>query len=165
MPNKSISQLIFTADRDDLNDRFYMVRSNADYQLPGSALPPKINIASRSITSVQVLDLNSTPLEIVSNAPTGRLHIPIRGLVEFDGGSVDYATNTSIAIGSTTALGNMLIGSIADRTDPNALTVAAVAGGVPSVAGDSLSVYVDGGNPTAGDSDIRVTVWYYTLEL
>ena len=165
MPNKSISQLIFTADRDDENDRFYMVRSNTDYQLPGSALPPKVNIASRGITSVQVLDLNSTPLEIVSNAPTGWLHIPIRGLVEFDGGSADYATNTQIAIGSTTALAAMLLGSIADRTDPNALTVAAGNGGVPSVSGDSLSVYVDVGNPTAGDSDIRVTVWYYTLEL
>ena len=165
MPNKAIHQLTYTQDRDDLNDRFYMVRSNTDYQLPGSALPPKVNIASRSITSVQVLDLNSTPLEIVSNAPTGWLHIPIRGLVEFDGGSADYATNTSIAIGSTSALANMLIGSIADRTDPNALTVEAGNSGVPSVSGDSLSVYVVNGNPTAGDSDIRVTVWYYTLEL
>lgn len=165
MPNKAIHQLPFTADRDDIEDRFYVVRSGVDHSLPGYAMPPKINIASRSITSVQVLDLNSTPLEIVSNAPTGWVHIPIRGLVEFDGGSADYATNTFIAIGSTTALATMLVGSIADRTDPNALTVAAGNAGVPSVSGDSLSVYVDVGNPTAGDSDIRVTVWYYTLEL
>ena len=165
MPNKAIHQLTYTQDRDDLNDRFYMVRSNTDYQLPGSALPPKVNIASRSITSVQVLDLNSTPLEIVSNAPTGWLHIPIRGLVEFDGGSADYAANTDLTIISTTSLGKLLLGSIADRTDPNALTVLSGAGGLPSVSGDSLSVLVDSGNPTTGDSDIRVTVWYYTLEL
>ena len=165
MANKSISQLIFTADRDDLNDRFYMVRSNTDYQLPGSALPPKLNIASRSITSSQVLALFTTPLEIVSNAPTGWVHIPVRGVVEFDGGSADYAANTELSIGSTTALSQLLVGSIADRTDPNALTVTSGAGGTPSVSGDSLSVYVATGNPTTGDSDILVTIWYYTLEL
>lgn len=165
MPNKAIHQLPFTADRDDLSDRFYIVRSNADRQLPGSALPPKLNVASRLITSTQVLDLFDTPLEIVPAAPAGWVHIPMRGLVEFDGGSADYATNTSLYIGSTSALEEMIIGDISDRTYPNALTILTGGGGPPSVAGDSLSVSVELGNPTAGDSDIRVTVWYYTLEV
>ena len=165
MGSKAIHQLPFTADRDDLNDRFYLVRSGADRQLPGSALPPKLNVASRLITSTQVLALNSAPLEVVAAAPVGWVHIPMRGLVEFQGGSVDYATNTEISIGSTSSLDQLLAGSIADRTDPNALTIVSGVGGLPSVAGDSLSAYVVSGDPTAGDSDILVTVWYYTLEL
>ncbi len=165
MPNKAIHQLPFTADRDDLSDRFYIVRSNADRQLPGSALPPKLNVASRLITSTQVLDLFDTPLEIVPAAPSGFVHVPLRGLVEFQGGSVDYATNTQLGIGSTSAIAQLLVGDISDRTYPNALTVVSGAGGSPSIAGDSLSVFVDTGNPTAGDSDILVTVWYNTLEL
>lgn len=165
MPNRAINQLTFTDQRDDLNDRFYLVRSGADRQIPGSALPPKLNVASRLITSSQVLDLFDTPLEIVPAAPAGWVHIPMRGLVEFEGGSVDYATNTSLYIGSTSALETLIVGDISDRTYPNALTIPTGGGGPPSVAGDSLSVSVEVGNPTAGDSDIRVTVWYYTLEV
>ena len=165
--NKAIHQLTYTQDRDDVNDRFYMVRSATDYQLPGTALPPKLNVASRLITAAQVLALYDTPLEIVPAAPTGFIHYPIRGLIEFGGGSTDYATNTQLKIVSTTdpILNNLLIGSIADNTIPNALTPEFGAGGVPSFAGDSLSVTAETGNPTAGDSDITVTVWYNTLEL
>ena len=64
--NKAIHQLTYTQDRDDVNDRFYMVRSATDYQLPGTALPPKLNVASRLLTDTQVLALYTTPLEIVS---------------------------------------------------------------------------------------------------
>jgi hypothetical protein len=165
MPNKATHQLTFTDQRDDLNDRFYIVRSSTDYQLPGYLLPPRIEIASRLIITSEVLALFTTPLQIVPAAPVGWVHIPLRGLVEFTGGTADYATNTQLYIGSTSAMAELVVGSIADRTDPNALTTANGAGGVPSVAGDSLSVSVGTGNPTAGDSDIRVTVWYYTLEL
>ena len=165
--NKAIHQLTYTQDRDDVNDRFYMVRSATDYQLPGTALPPKLNVASRLITAAQVLALYDTPLEIVPAAPTGFIHYPIRGLIQFGGGSVDYATNTQLKIVSTTdpLVNGLLVGYIADNTMPNALTANVPTGGVPSFAGDSLSVTVETGNPTAGDSDITVTVWYNTLEL
>jgi hypothetical protein len=165
MPNKAIHQLTYTQDRDDVNDRFYMVRSATDYQLPGTALPPKLNVASRLLTDTQVLALYTTPLEIVAAPATGYIHIPVRGLVEFSGGSADYATNTVLYIGSTSAMGTQLIASIADRTDPNALTLANDgSSSIPAIEGDSLSVSVLVGNPTAGDSDILVTVWYYTIE-
>lgn len=165
--NKAIHQLTYTQDRDDVNDRFYDVRNGVDYQIPGSAFPPKLNRASRMITTAQVLDLFDTPLEIVAAAPTGFIHSPIRGLIEFGGGSTDYATNTQLKIVSTTdpVLNGLLVGDISDNTNPNALTTNAPLGGVPSFAGDSLSVTVETGNPTAGDSDITVTVWYNTLEL
>ena len=100
--NKAIHQLTYTQDRDDVNDRFYVVRSSTDYQIPGTAFPPKLNIATRLITTAQVLALYDTPLEIVPAAPTGFIHYPIRGLIEFGGGSTDYATNTQLKIVSTT---------------------------------------------------------------
>lgn len=163
--NKAIHQLTYTQDRDDVNDRFYMVRSATDYQLPGSAFPPKLNVATRLITSSQVLALFTTPLEIVAAAPTGFIHYPIRGLIEFGGGSADYATNTELAISSTSTLQAQLTGSIADRTKPNLLGNVTFAAGAEAVAGDSLSVSIGTGNPTAGDSDITVTLWYNTLQL
>ena len=165
MPNKAIHQLTYTQDRDDVNDRFYVVRSSTDYQIPGTAFPPKLNIATRLITTAQVLALYDTPLEIVPAAPTGFIHYPIRGLIEFGGGSADYATNTALYIGSTSAMGVQLIGSIADRTKPNLMGNVTFAAGAESMSGDSLSVAVESGNPTAGDSDITVTVWYNTLQL
>jgi len=107
--------------------------------------------------------LNTTPILVVPAADAGTVIVPMRGLVEFSGGSNDYAANTYITVGSTTTIGDsnyVLEASISDRTKPNMLTptTGTTAG---MVAGDSLSVRVRTGNPTTGNSTVKVTVWYY----
>ena len=166
--NKAIHQLTYTQDRDDVNDRFYMVRSATDYQLPGTALPPKLYVASRLLTDTQVLALFTTPIEVVPAAPVGWIYLPMRGLIQFvAGGTVDYATNTDIVIRTTTgsATSQTLVGDLSDRTDDNLMVPTPTGAPAPTFEGDGLSVAVLTGNPTAGDSDIRVTVWYQLQEL
>jgi len=164
MPNKAINQLPFASNRRS-GDVIYIVRSGADYKLDVDNMAPPILTAQVLIPSADVLTLNGTPVQIIPAADAGTVIVPMRGIIEFSGGSSDYATNTTLAIGSTTTLGDStytLSGSIADRTVPNLLTVTSntLAGTVP---GDSLSARVNTGNPTTGDSDVTITVWYYIL--
>lgn len=164
MANKAIHQLPFASNRRS-GDVIYIVRSGADYKLDVDNMAPAIQTATVTLSSAQVLALNSTPILVVPAADAGTVIVPMRGLVEFSGGSSNYATNTILTVGSTTTLADSvytLSGSIADRTVPNLLTVTSntLAGTVP---GDSLSVRVKTGNPTTGNSTVKVTVWYYIL--
>ena len=83
-------------------------------------------------------------------------------IMEFDNGSVNYATNTSVALYSTTQASTpSYVASIADRTVVPLFTPSTVGGA--NVDGDSVSIAVQTGNPTTGDSDITVTVYYYVI--
>ncbi len=165
MPNKAINQLVYTPDRTD-DDRHYIVRSATDYQILGASFAPKLEAASVLIPSAQVLTLFTTPVQVVPAAPAGYINIPIGGTIEFSGGGADYATNTTLLVGSTSALTSSvytLVGSIADRSTANAAYLPSGAAVSPTIEADSLSVMIQTGNPTAGDSDILVTVYYNIL--
>ena len=166
MANKSVHQLAFASNR-LAGDLLYIVRSGSDYRLDESKMAPAIQTAVVTLSSAQVLALNTTPILVVPAADAGTVIVPMRGLVEFSGGSNDYAANTDITVGSTTTIGDsnyVLEASISDRTKPNTLTltIGTTAG---MVAGDSLSVRVKTGNPTTGNSTVKVTVWYYIFSV
>lgn len=164
MPNKAIHQLAFTGTR-EATDVVYIVRSGADYQLPLDAMIPALSNQTTVIPSADVLTLNGTPFQVVDDAPAGYVNIPVRAIVQFSGGTSDYATNTTLLIGATGQVSDTdytLSTSIADRTNPiNAINIAS--GTNPD--GSGLSAYVQTGNPTAGDSDLTVTTWYYQQPL
>lgn len=164
MPNKAINQLTFSSTRED-DDRFYVVRNGVDYQIPASAIAPALFSQTTVIQSSEVLTLNTTPVLVVNAAPSGSVVYPVRAVVQFTDGTTNYATNTQLVIGTTTTVDDVnfqLSGDISDAS--NALFLAS--GGNPSTAeGDSLSAYVTTGNPTAGNYDITITVYYYLLEL
>lgn len=169
MPNKAIHQLPHTANRQDDTDVFYIVRSGADYKLPASSLPPRLNSAQLLISAAQMLDLYDTPLDVTAPAPPGFVHIPLRGLIEFENGTTDYQTNTIIGIGSidgVLANAGSLIGNIDDRTKPNTMTPPCQTADT-LVAATPLKVRAieSGTDPTDGDSDVRITVWYYTIPI
>ena len=168
MPSKSIHQLTFSSTRED-DDRLYVVRNGVDYQIPMSALAPALLSQTTVIPAADVLTLNSDPVQVVDAAPTGYAAFPVRAVVQFSGGSADYATNTTLVIGSTSTLSDTsfnLQGDISDRSQAFAMAqynVSVVTARL--VDGDSLSAYVTTGNPTAGNSILTVTTYYYLLPL
>lgn len=168
MPNKSTSQMTATALRTD-DDRHYVVRSGVDYQITGANMPPAVYAQVTLIPAASVLTLNATPVLVVDPAPVGTVIIPLRAAIQFDNGTADYAANTTLAIGSTSVISDTVksvTGSIADRLVPNECFAPSGIGALsPSIAEDSLSARVETGNPTTGDSDLVITVWYYLREL
>lgn len=165
MPNKSTSQMTATSQRTD-DDRMYIVRSGVDYQITGANMPPKVYAATTLIPSASVLTLNATPVEVVSAAPVGTVIIPIRGLIQFSGGTTDYTTNTDLMLLSTsTPIAGILFGSIADRSAAVGMGPQATVASGACVPEDSLSAKIDSGNPAAGDSDLTITVWYYLFSV
>lgn len=156
MPNKSIHQLTFSPTRQD-DDRLYVVRSGVDYQIPMSALAPALLSQTTVIPAADVLTLNSDPVQVVDTAPAGFAIFPVRGVVQFSGGSVDYATNTVIVVGVH------LLGDIGDRSQPIGLSSTNSAS--TFFIGNALFATVQSGNPTAGNSDLTITTFYYLVPI
>ena len=163
MSNKSINQLP-EAGNSLPGDVYILVRGGVNYKIQRSNMPPAILTAQVTIPSADVLTLNTTPVLVVPAAPAGYVVIPVGGIIEFANGSANYAVNTTLVAGSTTTISNTvysIVGSIADRTIPNAIAAAATSILSPTVDGDSVSVKVITGNPTTGDSDLTITIYYY----
>lgn len=164
MANKAIHQLPFDNNR-EASDVLYIVRSGVDMQIPASAMAPALQSQTTVIPSADVLTMNDTPVQVVDAAPTGYSNIPIRGLVQFSGGTNNYATNTTMVIGSTSTVSDtdyLASTDIQDRSAPINIVVQTTG---KAVIDDGLSAYVTTGNPTAGNSNLTVTVWYYQLEI
>ena len=118
--------------------------------------------ASLTISSADVLQLNSTPLTIV-NGISGMVIVPISAILKSTYNSATYATNLGIflrhtgssspitensnKLGFTSNIINQF--TLRNDTDEDQL-----------ISGANLEVFVDSGNPTAGDSDITVFVNY-----
>lgn len=118
--------------------------------------------AELTIASADVLTLNSTPLTIVSAVPGYAIEV-VSASVKVDFNTTAYATNKTMLLITDTATSQQANAEI------NA-TVAQIGKfrntevGSPSltqlIANADLLVKVDGGNPTAGDSDVTVYVNY-----
>ena len=165
MPNKAIHQLAFSNTVQG-DDRLYVVREGADYQIQASAFGPALLSQTVVISSAEVLTLNTTPIQVVDNAPDGFSVFGIRSVVQFSGGSTNYATNTELVIGNTGTVSDtdfQLVGDIADRT--SAIGLASVNNSTNYSVGNGLSAYITGANPTAGNSDLVITTFYYLVEL
>lgn len=165
MPNKAINQLDTATDRQP-GDVFHVERSLSDYKMDESYLPPAIKVQTTVIATADVLTLNATPVVVVPAAPAGYVNVPCGGVVEFSGGTTNYAANTTLMLVTTTVPGSALrIASIADRTLPNTFVVPATLLVSPAFDGDSISAQVETGDPTTGDSDLTITVWYYLMPI
>ena len=162
MPNKSISQLTFSGTRED-DDRLYVVRNGVDYQIPMSSLAPALLSQTTVIQAADVLTLNSDPVQVVDNAPAGFAAFPVRAVVQFSGGSTNYATNTNLVIGGTSTVDDATYGLLGDISNRTAAVGMYQSLNLKVVEGDGLSAYVQAGNPTAGNSVLTITTFYYLL--
>ena len=119
--------------------------------------------AELTIASADVLTLNSTPLTIVS-AVSGYAIEVVSASRKLEFNTTAYATNTDLQLitsgASTSTQAQARINSsvsnilLMDKSTPGLATSTQL------LANADLLVKVDGGNPTAGDSDVTVYVNY-----
>lgn len=124
-----------------------------------------IKEASLTIPSADVLQLNSTPQTIVSGVAS-KLIVPVSALLRATYGGTPYATNLDIDLrhtGSSTELTSNAakLGFTADTI--NQFAIKADNASDQMIVGADLEVFVDSGNPTAGNSDITIDVTYYEI--
>jgi len=130
------------------------------------AATPELS-ASVSIPTADVLTLFATPVEIVANPGVNFAIVLSRWTAKMIFATTAYATNTTLRVG------NFGAGSV-QGSNATFLAAAPPAGtdihhlcdlvtnatGTQIVQNQPLNVSVATGDPTAGDSDITITVWY-----
>ena len=126
--------------------------------------------ASVTIASADVLQLNSTPIEIVAAPGVGYAIEVISATVIIDFNTVAYATNVSLVLGSVGADNPQLVSLTALNATVNSirrLAVYSTSGGADTQIIENAAIVVAAktGNPTAGNSNITVYITYRIIEL
>ena len=154
----------FTADGDTNQVAFFEAVSSAN----SANNCVCIKSASLTITSAQVLALNSTPLTIVAAQGAGTAIEVISASVKVDFNTTAYATNTTILITTSGAaqyqsLFNSAVLASASSTF-NSVGKSALAG-TNLISNADLTVTVGTGAPTGGNSGITVYITYRVITL
>lgn len=119
-------------------------------------------LASGTIPTASVLTANSSPVELIAAPGAGSFIVVHSVFDSLDYNSAAYATNTDSRIryaDNTTILNNTtaFLSSVADivrNTSPNSISVP---------INNAVQFFVFGGDPTAGNSDVKYKIWY-TIE-
>lgn len=123
-----------------------------------------INCASLSIASADVLQLNSTPLTIVSAAGAGKAIEVISASVKVNFNTAAYATNVYIMLINSGATDEQFGAGILNASVSTIRKLQEVttttASDTQIIANTDLQVQVKTGDPATGDSDIDVFVLY-----
>ena len=128
-----------------------------------------IKEASLTIATADVLTLNATPIEIVAAPGAGFAIEVLSASMKMTYNSVAYATNTRLElIVSGVAVVSQILFSSAVLS--SAANVFSGLGSVQQASSNmldnaALNVQVQSGNPTAGDSDIKIYVTYRIITL
>jgi len=124
-------------------------------------------VAQVTIATADVLTLNGTPVEVIA-APWADKYIlvdRITASVEYV--SAAYATNTTLefSYGTATTKVSADIASLLAATADTVQTVWGLEAELAAAINDNLEVNVATGNPTAGDSDVKIAVQYRVLSI
>lgn len=117
---------------------------------------------SLTIASADVLTLNTTPITLVG-AVSGYAIEVVSASVKVDFNTTAYATNTGMLLITDTATSqqaNADIGATVTQIGKFRTTEVGSPSLTQLIANKALTVTVDSGDPTAGDSDITVYVNY-----
>lgn len=135
----------------------------------GSGASQSVKTVKITIPTAQVLTLNTTPVAFGITVPVGYIPVVIgEVLLSSTFNSVAYATNTNIAIQSVG--GSQLIARGVGRLGFSAsvmstLDIQQTPSGIRYISGADLEVFVQTGNPTAGNSDLDIYLTYTLVEL
>jgi hypothetical protein len=143
------------------NDYFYGTNSagvKGWYPKTGTVLETTL-----SIPTAQVLTLNATPLQIIA-APGAGYAIEVEtAIMELTYNSAAYATYTNLQVITDTADMSQFYGAFylaATKTVRVKLTAQGITDKTQIIENKAVFVSVAAGDPTAGDSDIKVYVKY-----
>lgn len=141
----------------------------------GAVTPEKLSfstglLAVQNITlsSAEILALNSTPKLIIPAPGVGNAIIIQNAVLECTYVSAAYATNTNVLIYTDTATLPQAGGDVLDFSGSRAVKLDQYtnvwgAADTQVISNKGLYITVSGGNPTAGDGTAVLTVWYLIL--
>lgn len=127
-----------------------------------------IKKAEVTLTSAQILALNTTPIDIVAAPGAGKAILPISGYAYVDFGTAAYATNTDIDIVDATAPTVSLFTAatvLAATADEYAYLRETAATAAIITANSALQVTEVTGDPVTGDGTCKVVVYYQEVTL
>ena len=160
MPNRAINQFPAITELQD-GDLLYTVRAATDYSVDASTFAGRVLSVRVTIPTASVLTLFTTPFEIIPAPAADKVILPLRAVLFLVDGSVDYTTNTNLFLATETGtdVASFDITSAANTPQVNS----AGQGGIVK-AGEALEARVDAGNPTAGDYDAEILVFYQLID-
>jgi len=144
----------------------------ASFEMLRDAFGAGIKVASLTVASADILTANSNPVTFGLTVPSGYAPRVIAMDGKMDYGTTPYATNGNLVVrctGTTASqagwtANQFLFGTIsrsvtATLTSPVGITDNQL------ISGADLEMFISTGNPTAGDSDIELTVVYRLVEV
>jgi len=172
MPNRSTHQMpIATARQED--DITYIAREVTpgvyeDRRISLTDISPSYFTAQLTIPSASVLTLNSVPLQIIGALSISEGIVPLFGFVDFVNVTVPYATNVVAYLGTSalTSTNYVMAFNIDEADGERSIIYPQPAAGLATAnmaVGESMWIKVLGGDPTAGDGDLVVTVYYQVV--
>ena len=121
--------------------------------------------AQVTLTTAQILALNTTPITIIPGQ-TGKEIQVVNASIHLKYNTTAYATNVNMVLkASSAAAADIQARASIDGTTDSLGSFDLTSTKLNIVTGDALVVSVDGGNPTAGDSDIVVNILYRITDL
>jgi len=153
------------------SDVFYFGQNGTEYRLPFSVIKEafgNVQQASLSIPTASVLTLNATPLTIVAAPGAGYAIELINVSLKMTYNSVAYATNTTvqlIASGASAYQAQFNSAVLASASSTWNTIAKSALSGTNVIENTALQVKVPTGNPTAGNSDIKVFCLYRIIEI
>lgn len=128
----------------------------------------RVQCASLTIPTAEVLTLNSVPVEIVAAPGAGYAVQVINAAFNIDFNSVAYATNTTLEVVTNTATTAQVKCEITSTSNQFGTLSSAVIGNPTEtqiIENAALNVSVQTGDPTAGNSDIEIKVLYRIISV
>ena len=127
--------------------------------------------ASVTIPSAEVLTLNSVPVEIVPAQGAGTVIEIISAFGKYEINTTPYSTNTSVelvsAVGATheQMIATNFLTPVVTTIRKFEVVSPTNTTGTQIVENQAINVSVSGGDPTAGDCDIQIWVYYRVISV
>lgn len=151
--------------------RSYDKTLNGYWEFDGSDWISGVFYAKKTIATADVLQLNSTPIEILAAPGAGKAIELISWAISITFVSAAYVTNTDLQLKTDTAddaqgLSEGVLASTVSRKLKGDFTIVApVSTNTQIVENKALQVTVKTGNPASGDSDIIIYATYRIIRL
>lgn len=140
---------------------------NASWQASGSGV---VLLATKTITSAQILNIHTSPVELIPAQGANTVIVPLEITLWIDYNTTAYATDVALRLyfdNNVTAWLNL--GAVLDKTSDyfqmRSIQSTASVTGANLYNNTNFAVSTALSNPTAGDSDVKITVLYSVINL
>ena len=125
-----------------------------------------IRQVQKTLTSAEILGMNSTPITLVNGISGSEIQV-VSAAMHLKWGGVAYATNTTLAIGTTSDPdGQAELNCLAATSDIKGTFSLLTAGTSANMhTGENLVASVASGNPVNGNSQVVVDVLYRVTDM